>query len=74
MAWHGTDEEFQGFIDEHGLTFPQISDDEAIVYDRFEIPVQPALVVIDAAGDVQTLYGSVDDELLDMVFGGVAGA
>ncbi len=35
--------------------------------------MQPALVVIDAVGEVQTLFGSVDEELLDMVFGGVAG-
>ena len=73
VAWQGTDDEFQGFIDEHGLTFPQISDDQAAIYERFEIPVQPALVVIDAVGEVQTLFGSVDEELLDMVFGGVAG-
>ena len=27
VAWTGNDSDFQGFIDEHGLTFPQISDD-----------------------------------------------
>ena len=25
VAWTGSDEDFQGFIDEHGLTFPQIT-------------------------------------------------
>lgn len=68
MAWNGSEDEFQTFIDRHGLTFPQISDDGGTIYDRFGIPVQPALVVIDAAGDVTTLSGSVDDELLDVVF------
>lgn len=68
VAWSGTDEEFQAFVDEHGLTFPQLSDRQAAVFDRFDIPVQPALVVIDAAGEVQTINGSVDEQLLDEVF------
>lgn len=68
VAWSGSEEEFQGFIDEHGLTFPQLSDRPAVVYDRFDIPVQPALVVIDSAGEVQTINGSVDADLLDEVF------
>jgi peroxiredoxin len=68
VAWNGSEGEFQTFIDRHGLTFPQISDDDGNVYDRFGIPIQPALVVIDAAGEVQTLSGSVDVELLDRVF------
>lgn len=68
VAWSGTDEEFQAFVDEHGLTFPQLSDRQAAVFDRFDIPVQPALVVIDAAGEVQTIDGSVDEQLLDEVF------
>jgi peroxiredoxin len=68
VAWQGSETEFQEFIDEHGLTFPQLSDDDAAVYDRFDIPVQPALVVVDAAGDVRTVHGSVDDALLDTVF------
>jgi peroxiredoxin len=68
VAWSGTDDEFQAFVDEHGLTFPQLSDRSAAVFDRFDIPVQPALVVIDATGEVQTIHGSVDDQLLDQVF------
>lgn len=68
VAWSGTDEEFQAFVDEHALTFPQLSDRQAAVFDRFDIPVQPALVVIDAAGEVQTIDGSVDEQLLDEVF------
>jgi peroxiredoxin len=60
--------EFEGFIDEHGLTFPTISDGEAAIYERFEIPVQPALVVIDGSGEVDTINGSVDETLLDEVF------
>lgn len=68
VAWNGTDVEYREFIERHGLTFPQIADTEAAVYDRFGIPIQPALVVIDASGEVQTLSGSVDGETLDTVF------
>ena len=65
VAWHGSDTEFQGFIDEHGLTFPQLSDDAGEVYGRFEIPAQPALAIVDRQGEVTTLFGAVDDVTLD---------
>lgn len=65
VAWFGSDESFQGFIDKHSLTFPQVSDDPGDVFARFEVPSQPALVVIDAAGGVQQLFGAVDEALLD---------
>jgi len=35
------------------------------VFARFEVPSQPALVIIDADGGVQQLFGAVDDGLLD---------
>jgi peroxiredoxin len=65
VAWTGNDDSFQGFIDKHGLTFPQVSDGDGIVYSRFGVPSQPALVIIDASGEVQQLFGAVDDALLD---------
>lgn len=65
VAWTGSDDEFQGFIDEHGLTFPQLSDDAGEVYARFEVPAQPAFVVVDAAGNVETLFGAVEGDILD---------
>lgn len=65
VAWVGDDESFQGFVDKHGLTFPQVSDDPGEVYARFGIPQQPALVIIEADGGVQQLFGAVDEGLLD---------
>lgn len=67
MAWTGTDDDFKGFIDTHGLTFPQISDDPAEVFQRFGVPSQPALVVVDASGRAQQLFGAVEPELLDSI-------
>lgn len=69
MAWTGSDTEFQSFIDRHGLTFTQLSDDAGAVYDRFEIPLQPAVVVVQADGHVETLFGAVDEERLDQLVG-----
>lgn len=73
VAWTGTDEAFQGFIDEHALTFPQISDDAAEVFDRFEVPAQPALVLVAADGTVERLLGAVDDTALDNLLSALVG-
>jgi hypothetical protein len=35
------------------------------VFARFEVPTQPALAIIFPDGEVQTLFGAADDELLD---------
>jgi len=70
VAWTGTDGEFQEFIDRHGLTFPQISDDAADVYRRFGVAAQPALAIISPDGDVQTLFGAADEELVDSLIEG----
>ena len=67
MAWTGSDDSFQGFIDEHGLTFPQISDDPGEVFDRFGIVYQPAIVVVNTDGSTELIAGAVGDELLDQI-------
>jgi hypothetical protein len=47
------------------LTFPQISDDSAAVFSRFGVAAQPAIAIVRPDGEVQTLFGAADDELLD---------
>jgi hypothetical protein len=37
------------------------------VYDRFGVSYQPALVVVNTDGSIETVAGSVDDELLDQI-------
>lgn len=69
----GDDASFGDFILEHGLTFPQVNDDPGEVFSRFGVPQQPALVVIDAEGGVQQLFGAVDDDLLDDILEGAVG-
>ena len=41
------------------------------MFARFEVPGQPALVVVDTDGEVQQLLGAVDEELLDDILGDV---
>ena len=65
VAWYGDDASFQGFVDKHGLTFPQISDDPGDVFARFGVPQQPAMAIIDASGAVQVSLGAVDESTLD---------
>ena len=72
MAWTGGDDSFQGFIDKHDLTFPQISDDPGDVFDRFGVPYQPALVVVRTDGSTELVAGEVEPELLAQIIGEAA--
>jgi peroxiredoxin len=65
VAWTGSDSEFQAFIDKYSLSFPQISDDDAEVYGRFEIAAQPATVIVTPDGAIQTIFGAADEAFLD---------
>ena len=65
VAWSGDDASFQGFVDKYRLTFPQISDDAGVVFARFDVPYQPAMAIVDAAGQIQVSLGAVDESALD---------
>lgn len=73
MAWFGDDAAFQGFIDRHGLTFPQISDDSGEIYARFGVPAQPALAIIDPDGKIEVTYGAVEPDDLDRALAAAIG-
>lgn len=65
VAWQGSESAMQAFIDKHALTFPQINDDPAVVFERFQIPGQPAWVFIDRNGEVTVHLGTASDDLLN---------
>jgi peroxiredoxin len=67
VAWTGSDDDFQGFIDEHGLTFPQISDDPGAVFSRFDVAYQPAMVIVKTDGSIESIAGAVNGDLLDQI-------
>ncbi|MDA2958515.1 MAG: hypothetical protein O3A28_02165 [Actinomycetota bacterium] len=60
VAWSGDDRTYADFIDEGGLTFPQIDDTIGSVYDRFGIPYQPAAVLLQPDGTVTTIRQAID--------------
>lgn len=64
VAWSGGEAEFQEFVDRHGLTFPQISDEPGEVFARFDLVYQPAAVIVAPDGSVETLIGEADGEAI----------
>ncbi len=43
------------------------------MYARFEVPAQPALAIITPDGEVQQIFGAVDDETLDGILSAAVG-
>gem|GEM_PF-2234655 len=44
------------------------------MFGRFEVPIQPAIVVLGADGRTERLQGALDESLLDEVLTSVVGA
>jgi hypothetical protein len=57
----------QEFVDRHGLTFPNVNDDDAVLFDRFDVPYQPAWVFVSADGSTQRVLGSLEPDGLDQL-------
>lgn len=64
VAWNGSRQSMQGFVDRHGLTFPSLIDLEGEIFGRYGVPFQPAWVFIDARGTATRVQGSLDAESL----------
>jgi hypothetical protein len=67
VAWSGSGDEYESFVDRYELTFPQIDDSAAEVFTRFGLGSQPAIAFVLPDGEVQTLMGAADEELLDSI-------
>lgn len=67
------DAAMQGFVDQHGLDFPQLSDTSGDLYARFGVTVQDTYVLVSADGAVETVEGYGGDvdpqQLVDETFG-----
>ena len=73
VAWSGATDEYVDFVDRYALTFPQIDDTSADVFTRFQVTGQPAIAIVTAEGEVQTLLGAADDDLLDAILSDAVG-
>ena len=64
----------QDFVDRHGITFQNVIDDDGSLFARFQVPVQPGWVFVDADGEATTSLGAKEpselaDELDDLLEG-----
>ncbi|MBA2640150.1 MAG: redoxin domain-containing protein [Nocardioidaceae bacterium] len=63
----------EGFVDQHGLEFPQLADSDGSVYTRFGVTQQDTYVFVSAEGEVETISGYSTDEdpqaVVDEAFG-----
>ena len=55
------------------MTFPQVSDDGGDVYSRFGVAAQPAIAIVSPDGEVQQIFGAVDDGTLDAILSDAVG-
>ncbi len=51
----------QGFVDRHGLTFPQANDDDGAVFAKFGVPYQPAWAFVSRDGQVDVHQGALGE-------------
>ncbi len=51
VAWNGTQGEIDEFISRHGLTFPNVRDDDGEIFASFSVASQPAWVFQSKTGE-----------------------
>lgn len=65
MAGHDSVQAMQEFVNEHELDhFPHVVSEDGSLWQRFEIPYQPAWVVLDADGEVLLRETRPDEQQL----------
>lgn|GEM_PF-248827 len=67
VAWAGNTNSYDRFVGDYSLTFPQIDDTPGEVFERFDVAFQPAFVVVQPDGSLETVAGAVDDQLLEQI-------
>ena len=67
VAWQGSEQRMQEFVDRHGLTFPNLNDDASVVFDHFDVPYQPAWVFVSPDGSTHRVLGSLEEDGLDQL-------
>ena len=55
----------QGFISDTGITFDNINDGVGAVFERFEVPYQPAWAFVARDGTTTVRIGVLSEEELD---------
>jgi hypothetical protein len=64
VAWNGSDKSMQEFITKHQLTFPNIKDNDGVIFAQFDVAYQPAWVFVQQDGTFETNLGAMDEVTL----------
>jgi peroxiredoxin len=64
VAWNGTEQTMQDFMDKHQITFANIKDNDGLVFAQFDVAYQPAWVFIQQDGTSETNLGAMDEVTL----------
>ena len=72
MAWAGSTDSMNAFIERHGLTFPSVNDQPGDVFASFGVAGQPAWVFVDEAGGTNRVLGALSDDQLDAAIAAIA--
>ncbi|MGK0312558.1 MAG: hypothetical protein ACI89G_000836 [Minisyncoccia bacterium] len=49
------------------MTFPQISDNAGVVFNRFDVAFQPAMSIVKTDGSIESIAGAINGDLLDQI-------
>jgi hypothetical protein len=59
VAWSGSLTSMQEFVDRHGLTFPNVVDDDGSLFSGFGVISQPGWAFYDGAGGIDVQLGAL---------------
>ena len=59
VAWNGSRQAMEDFVDRHNLSFPSLVDMSGEVFGRYGIPFQPAWIFLDDQGEMTRVLGSL---------------
>ncbi len=73
IGWNGTEDEIDGFVDRHGLTFTNVRDADGAIFASFGVAGQPAWVFQDAGGAREVVIGAPSGAEVDARLAALAG-
>jgi peroxiredoxin len=71
VAWSGSNSDYESFMRRHSLTFTNLDDTDGNVFQKYEIPFQPAWVFVSKDGTTTTKLGAISDAELENVLLGL---
>jgi hypothetical protein len=74
VAWNGTEQTMQDFMDKHQITFANIKDNDGLVFAQFDVAYQPAWVFIRQDGTSETNLGAMDEVTLTAMLNKLRGS